>query len=570
MAKRPPPPIKFSRLPEGVQNAGAWRIERQQRRGTVADVLHISDKVWKKGHYRFICIEHLAKQDGPLTRRIEQLGLRLDVSSRTIERWLRIYRKNPDIMALMPKARGPTIGHRRVIPERENLLREVIDDWARSGQRLPVSWIQEECRRRGKSTRVDPPSRSCITARLRDRGLESLRQRRLPSREAPAPTKPPRSPGPLKIVQMDHTLVDVMVVDEVRRESMGRPWITVAFDIATRVVLGFHLSLHAPSAVSVGLALAMTGLPKEQWLAERSLELDWPMFGLPKALHLDNAAEFHSVALSRGCERYGIGLEYRPPGRPYFGGHIERYLGTLMRRIHGLPGTTYSSPEKRGRYRSAAKATMTMAELERWITLEIAGRYHHFVHRGLHAVPFRLWKRAAPRLPKSEISDPARFMLDFLPAETRKIGREGFQIGRVRYWDPVLSRLFPFGTQVLVRYNPRDLSKVFVPAPEGLEYLSIPYADLRRPPMTLAELDRSRAILTAKGDASPSEDRIFATMEEQRRIENAAAKSTRKARRRTEQRPRQVPAPKKPLKRSKIDWTVRADPYDAEVWWSPR
>jgi putative transposase len=185
-------------------------------------------------------------------------------------------------------------------------------------------------------------------------------------------------------------------------------------------------------------------------------------------------------------------------------------------------------------------------------------------------VPFRLWKRAAPRLPKSDISDPARFILDFLPAETRKIGREGFQIGRVRYWDPVLSRLFPFGTQVLVRYNPRDLSKVFVPAPEGLEYLSIPYADLRRPPMTLAELDRSRAILTAKGDASPSEDRIFATMEEQRRIENAAAKSTRKARRRTEQRPRQVPAPKKPLKRSKIDWTVRADPYDAEVWWSPR
>jgi putative transposase len=139
---------------------------------------------------------------------------------------------------------------------------------------------------------------------------------------------------------MDHTLVDVTVVDEVRRESMGRPWITVAFDIATRVVLGFHLSLHAPSAVSVGLALAMTGLPKEQWLAERSLELDWPMFGLPKALHLDNAAEFHSIVLSRGCERYGIGLEYRPPGRPYFGGHIERYLGTLMRRIHGLPGTT--------------------------------------------------------------------------------------------------------------------------------------------------------------------------------------------------------------------------------------
>jgi putative transposase len=47
---------------------------------------------------------------------------------------------------------------------------------------------------------------------------------------------------------------------------MGRPWITVAFDIATRVVLGFALRLEPPSATSVGLALAMACLPKDQWL----------------------------------------------------------------------------------------------------------------------------------------------------------------------------------------------------------------------------------------------------------------------------------------------------------------
>jgi putative transposase len=110
-------------------------------------------------------------------------------------------------------------------------------------------------------------------------------------------------------VQIDHTRVDVMVVDEVRRQSMGRPWITVAFDIATRAVLGFHLSLNAPSSISVGLTLAMVGLPKERWLVERGIEVEWPMFGIPRLLHLDNGAEFHSVALSGGCERYGISLE---------------------------------------------------------------------------------------------------------------------------------------------------------------------------------------------------------------------------------------------------------------------
>jgi putative transposase len=227
-----------------------------------------------------------------------------------VERWLRIYRKNPDVMALMPRARRPSIGHWRITPERENLLAEVIDAWVRRGQRLPVAWIREEGGRRGTALGIKPVSRGCIEARLRDLGIESL-QRVRPPRATPAgvPKRPPRSKGALGIVQIDHTLVDVMVVDEVRRQSMGRPWITVAFDIATRAVLGFHLSLNAPSSISVGSTLAMVGLPKERWLVERGIEVEWPMFGIPRLLHLDNGAEFHSVALSGGCERYGISLE---------------------------------------------------------------------------------------------------------------------------------------------------------------------------------------------------------------------------------------------------------------------
>jgi len=117
----------------------------------------------------------------------------------------------------------------------------------------------------------------------------------------------------------------------------------------------------------------MARLPKDEWLKERHLDIEWAPAGVPKLIQVDNGKEFHSLALRRGCERYAISLEYRPPGRPQFGAHIERYLGTLMRRIHGLPGTTYSNPIERGKYRSEARATMTMAALERWMALEIAG-----------------------------------------------------------------------------------------------------------------------------------------------------------------------------------------------------
>ena len=46
---------------------------------------------------------------------------------------------------------------------------------------------------------------------------------------------------PLQLMQMDHTLVDVVVVDEVDREPIGRPWLTLAIDVATRAVPGFYL-----------------------------------------------------------------------------------------------------------------------------------------------------------------------------------------------------------------------------------------------------------------------------------------------------------------------------------------
>jgi len=55
-------------------------------------------------------------------------------------------------------------------------------------------------------------------------------------------------------------------------------------------------------------------------------------------LHLDNAKEFRSEALRRGCEQYGIAIDYRPVRTPHYGGHIERLIGTMMEKVHLLGG----------------------------------------------------------------------------------------------------------------------------------------------------------------------------------------------------------------------------------------
>jgi len=240
--------IRPKRLPQALRDAGVALVEQKLGNSTVKDLVSISDDEWQIACRRFNATQRLSQHRGRLQVRVDSIAKMFGVTERTVRRWLSIYRKNPDIVALLPKSRGQSVGTRRLAPVIERLLNDVIDTWAAKAEHLPVAWIREECKRRARSGQLSMPSRHAIDARLRDRGLDSLGRQRFVSKGNAADVLTPRSRKALEIVQMDHTLVDIMVVDEVLRQSMGRPWITVAFDIATRVVLGFALRLEPPSA----------------------------------------------------------------------------------------------------------------------------------------------------------------------------------------------------------------------------------------------------------------------------------------------------------------------------------
>jgi len=197
---------------------------------------------------------------------------------------------------------------------------------------------------------------------------------------------------PLSIVQIDHTLVDVIIVDSITREPIQRPWLTLAIDVHSRCVPGFHLSLEPPCATSVALCIAHAVLPKEGSLGALGIDVSWPIYGLPQRLHLDNAREFRSEALRRGCEQYGIALDYRPVRTPHYGGHIERLIGTMMGKVHLLPGSTFSDVRAKGDLDPAKSAAMTLDELQRWLVHAIAGEYHNTVHRTIHRPPLAAWQ----------------------------------------------------------------------------------------------------------------------------------------------------------------------------------
>jgi putative transposase len=84
-------------------------------------------------------------------------------------------------------------------------------------------------------------------------------------------------------------------------------------------------------------------------------------------------------------------------GRPHFGGHIERLIGTMMGVVHLLPGTTFSSVDQKGAYESEKRALLTLPELERWLALQIAGVYHLSIYSALGKTPMAAWQAGIGR-----------------------------------------------------------------------------------------------------------------------------------------------------------------------------
>lgn len=116
---------------------------------------------------------------------------------------------------------------------------------------------------------------------------------------------------PMAVWQIDHTLVDVIIVSEADRVPIGRPWLTLIVDVASRLVAGFYISLDPPSALSVARALSMAVARKDPLFAKHDLRGNWPIQGKPRALHSDNAAEFVKPSELPSPSRMGSRHEVR-------------------------------------------------------------------------------------------------------------------------------------------------------------------------------------------------------------------------------------------------------------------
>jgi putative transposase len=329
------------------------------------------------------------------------------------------------------------------------------------------------------------------------------------------------------------------------------------------------LTFEKPSATSVGLCLAHAATDKTAWLQKQGIDnMTWAMHGKPQCIHMDCASEFKSDALKRGCEQHGIERVYRE--QPHFGGIIERVIGTAMKMVHDLPGTTFSNTRERGKYDSEARAVLTLRELEKWLTLAI-GVYHESFHNGLWETPAACWKRSVETSKVSTVKDEKAFLIDFLPVIRRAISRTGFVIDYINYYGDVLKPWIASRRSLekfVIRRDPRDISRVWVLDPSSKRYLELTYRSFSNPSVTLWEHKKAVEMLREKGRAQVNESAIFRMVASMREITAKAAKEQKRARLDKARRSHLVDRTNMPeLKPPESEGIQRVRPFDdIEEW----
>ena len=283
---------------------------------------------------------------------------------------------------------------------------------------------------------------------------------------------------PLARVEIDHTVLDLIIVDPETFLPLGRPTITMALDRRSRCITGYNVSFEPPSYVQVMRCLAHAIMPKDYVRSKYpQIENPWLCWGIPNQIVVDNGREFHSKDLEAAALSLLINVRYCPVAKPWWKGAIERSFGTMNKSlIHTLPGTTFSNVTEKDTYKSIEHAVITRDVLDEVIHNWICDVYHQTPHRSTLLPPAMLWRdlidTTNQQLPESaEVLD-----IKLGSIETRTLFRYGINLNNLNYNSSELQALNrnKGNITVTIRWDRSDLGYIHILDEHTKEYIKVP------------------------------------------------------------------------------------------------
>ena len=215
--------LKISDLGQTAEDQEA--IPKRPIAAQERDLLEISEHDWSVA-------ESMRKAIAPLldkrSTRAEytQVASQMGMSVATLYRRVANFKHTRQLSGLLPTVRPGGRGKGRLSADVEAIIRDCIDKYYLTDQRRTKSATIKEIRRLCANASLDLPAEGTILKRL-DWIEETTRVKRRDGNKAARQYKPFVSPipdvqWPLSLVQIDHTKLPVMIVDDVHRKPIGR------------------------------------------------------------------------------------------------------------------------------------------------------------------------------------------------------------------------------------------------------------------------------------------------------------------------------------------------------------
>lgn len=390
----------------------------------------------------------------------------LQVSTRTLQRWEKRYRRGGVVALTHRTLLAPRVSFPGVDPRWTAAFRAVVTK-ALTETTPPTKVLIEAATLNAPDAK--PPSRATAYAMFKEfkegTGLDLISKTRASINARTGKRLPLRTvtyPG--EIIQLDTTTLDVFCVDPDGGKPY-RPELTVAIDQYTRCILAMVIA-RKTSAEHVATLMAEVIQPQPldpDWPGNPT----WPYHGVPYSVQytshtedeglvgpavtpetvvVDNGKVFTGWDMKGIAGLIGFSVEATRPGSGFSKGQVERFFGTMARaalaRLLGYTGGHVSSTLGN----PAAQAHYTPGEILQYLRQWVATDYHLTKQRDLFAPgtefgdhsPFEMYTigMETQGVLRAPVDVDLRYRI--LPIEARKVTHAPLRIRNRKYNSPIL------------------------------------------------------------------------------------------------------------------------------------
>jgi len=281
--------------------------------------------------------------------------------------------------------------------------------------------------------------------------------------------------APLMRVEMDEWQIDLMAIlvssgvdfsdQQFRDLEIGRYWVCVALDTATRSILGLKLS-STPTAADAKAVVWMAMRDKVDISNQIGCKGHWSQHGHVFHVAVDNGPAFVNTEFKAAMSDLGIGYSVMPAGVPKLRARVERIFRTLATMLMPyLTGRTFSSSKEKGEYPYRKYAVHTAESIIELLVRFVVDVYHVKSHRGLeYDSPNNAWEKLCNEYGWSPAQNEHILRHSLGIELTRKSGRHGVLICGINFHSESLAHHHnKYGSQELdIRVDSENLGHISV------------------------------------------------------------------------------------------------------------